>query len=75
MGPLTDEEGNALGPELYDAIVQERYLISKRSNISYQDTGTMSVHERKLLLKFISQEIEQEQKAMAELNNKKLRQF
>lgn len=61
LGPRFDEKGNPTGPTEYETIVKERYYISKRSNTSYLDVGEISVYERKLLMKFISDEIQQEQ--------------
>lgn len=61
MGPRFDSEGNPLGPKEYENIVKERYFISKKTNTSYLDVGDISVHERKLLMKFIADEIKQEQ--------------
>lgn len=66
MGPLIDEDGNSLCPTLFETIVKERYIIAKKANISYSDTGDMSVLERKLLIKFITEELEAQNKAMAE---------
>ena len=64
LGPITDDNGNPVGPQEYEAIVKERYLISKRLNTSYTDTGNISVHERRLLLKYIADEIAKEQEAI-----------
>ena len=61
---MTDEDGKPTGPIEYESIVKERYLISKRLNTSYTDTGEISVHERKLLLKYIADEIAKEQEAL-----------
>ena len=61
LGPRFDDNGNPTGPKEYEDIVKERYYISKRSNTSYLDVGEISVHERKLLMKFIAEEVKQEQ--------------
>lgn len=66
-----DEEGNPTGPIEFERIVKERYLISKRTNTSYLDTENITVLERQLLLKFINEEIEAEQKLLEELPNNK----
>lgn len=70
LGPKLDEDGNPTGPIEYEGIVKERYLISKRMNTSYSDLGSISVHERRLLLKFIGEEIAQEKEAINSLNYK-----
>ena len=71
MGPLFDDDGNPTGPIEFERIVKERYFISKRLNTSYLDTGNITVLERNLLLKFISEEIEQEEKMVEEIRNTK----
>lgn len=71
MGQLEDENGKSISPILFEAIVKERYLIAKKANISYADTGSMSVSERKMLIKFITEEIEAHNKAIAEMQSKK----
>ena len=64
LGPRFDENGNPTGPKEYEDLVKERYYISKRCNTSYLDVGEISVHERRLLMKFIADEIKQEQEFM-----------
>lgn len=70
LGPTVDENGNPVGPQEYETIVKERYLISKRLNTSYTDTGNISVHERRLLLKYISDEIAHEQEMINQQQQK-----
>ena len=70
LGPRFDANGNPTGPTEYETLVKERYYISKRSNTSYLDVGEISVHERKLLMKFISDEIQQEQEFMEKQQQK-----
>lgn len=53
----------SLAPELYKSIVKERYLISKHTNTSYDDTLTIAPVERKYLLEFIAEDL-QTQKEM-----------
>lgn len=69
MGPLFDDDGKPLGPEILEDIVKERYFISKRLNVSYEDTGKMSVLERRLILKFIADEIAEEKKQLEDIQN------
>ena len=71
LGRIIDENGNPTGPEEYENLVKERYLISKRLNTSYTDTGNISVHERRLLLKYIADEINKEQEAIEKNSLKK----
>lgn len=66
LGQQFDKDGNPNGPKEFENIVKERYYISKRTHTSYSDIGDMSVLERKLLLKYIAEEIEQEQRLMEE---------
>lgn len=73
LGPLYDKEGNPTGPEEFERIVKERYYISKRTNTSYKDVGDISVLERRLLIKFIVDEIQQEQEMIEKQNSKSKR--
>lgn len=70
MGPRFDKDGNPTGPIEYEQIVKERYYISKRTNTSYLDVGDISVLERRLLMKFITEEVKQEQDFIAEQTRK-----
>lgn len=66
LGPQFDESGKPLGPIEFERIAKERYFISRRLNTSYIDTGQITVLERNLLLKFISEEIAEEEKLLNE---------
>ena len=52
--------GNDYSVERFKQIVQERYIISKRSNTSYTDVGKISPVERQYLLDIIIDEINRE---------------
>ena len=60
----------AQNSEKFKQLVKERYYISKYTNISYSDTGGMTPLERDYLAGFILEEMEKEQKALAERQNK-----
>lgn len=53
-------EGKPFAKERFKQIVKERYIISKNSNISYQDTGTMTPIEREYVLQFIQEDLKRQ---------------
>ena len=57
------EDGKPFGPSRYKEISKERYLISKHTNTSYEDTGNMSPLEREFMLEFLMEDF-QRQKEM-----------
>ena len=69
------EEGRPYGPFKYKEIVKERYLISKHTNTSYEDTSRITPLERGYILEFIIEDLERQKemydKAREEARNKK----
>lgn len=61
---MTDE-GKPYGPIRYKNIARERYLISKHTNTSYEDTSKITPLERGYILEFITEDLER-QKEMYE---------
>lgn len=55
----------------YKELVKGRYQISKYINTSYIDAGEMHPLERDYVIGFITEEMEQQQKAIEEAKNKK----
>lgn len=53
-------DGKPYSVERFKQIVKERYVISKNSNISYQDTGVMSPVEREYVLQFIQEDLKRQ---------------
>ena len=62
--PLTDN-GKPFGPTRYKEIARERYLISKHTHTSYDDTANITPAERNYLLEFMVEDL-QRQKDMYE---------
>jgi len=54
-------EGKPYGPERYKEIVKERYYIAKQGNISYADTAKMTPQERDLIMKYIIEDLQNQQ--------------
>lgn len=73
--PLTDD-GKPYGPTRYKEIAKERYLISKHTHTSYDDTLNITPTERNYLLEFIAEDLQKEKemydkaKADAEMRRK-----
>lgn len=65
---IKDKDGKIkpYGPVRFKQIVQERYLISKNINTSYNDVGKMSPTERRYILEFMSEEMEKTKKMIEE---------
>ena len=56
---MTDE-GKPYGPIRYKNIARERYLISKYTNTSYEDTNRITPLERGYILEFITEDLERQ---------------
>ena len=56
---MTDE-GKPYGPIRYKNIARERYLISKHTNTSYEDTSKITPLERGYILEFITEDLERQ---------------
>lgn len=70
---MTDE-GKPYGPIRYKNIARERYLISKHTNTSYEDTSRITPLERGYILEFITEDLERQKemydKAREDARNK-----
>ena len=53
-------DGTPYGPIRLKEIVKERYIITKHTNTSYLDTGSITPYERGLLIDFIIEDLKQE---------------
>ena len=69
---IKDKDGKIkpYGPIRFKQIVQERYLISKNINTSYNDTGKITPTERRYLLEFMYEEMEKTKKMIEEKKQK-----
>ena len=69
------EDGKPYGPSRYKEIARERYLISKHTNTSYDDTSNITPLERGYLLEFLVEDMQRQQdmynKAQAEAESKR----
>ena len=69
------EDGSFYGPGRYKDIVRERYIISKHTNTSYEDTKHITPLERDYILEFITEDLQRQKelydKARADAENKK----
>ena len=54
------EEGKPYGPSRYKEIARERYLISKHTNTSYDDTSNITPLERGYLLEFLVEDMQRQ---------------
>lgn len=69
------EDGKPYGPSRYKEIARERYLISKHTNTSYEDTSNITPLERGYLLEFLVEDMQKQKdmydKAQAEAESKR----
>lgn len=69
------EDGKPFGPSRYKEIARERYLISKHTNTSYEDTSNITPLERGYLLEFLVEDLQRQKdmydKAQAEADAKR----
>lgn len=63
MDPQSTNDGKPYGPSRYKDIVRERYIISKQTHTSYEDTKHITPLERGYILEFITEDL-QRQKEM-----------
>ena len=54
------EDGKPFGPQRYKEIARERYLISKHTNTSYEDTSKITPLERGYLLEFLIEDMQRQ---------------
>ena len=54
------EDGKPFGPQRYKEIARERYLISKHTNTSYDDTSNITPLERGYLLEFLVEDLQRQ---------------
>ena len=54
------EDHRPYGPTRYKEIAQERYLISKHTNTSYEDTAQITPLERSYLLEFLIDDLQRQ---------------
>ena len=54
------EDGKPFGPTRYKEIARERYLISKHTNTSYDDTSNITPLERSYLLEFLLEDMQRQ---------------
>ena len=71
MDPQLTKDGKPYGPQRYEEIVRERYIISKTINTSYNDLGKITPTERKYIVTYIIEEAKLEQEKAKKLNKKK----
>ena len=57
------EDGKPFGPSRYKEIARERYLISKHTNTSYDDTANITPLERGYLLEFLVEDMQRQKDA------------
>ena len=69
---IKDKDGKIkpYGPIRFKQIVQERYIISKMINTSYNDVGEITPLERRYLLEFMYAEMEKTKKIIEEKKQK-----
>ena len=70
LDPQYNSDGTLYAPVRFKQITLERFYITKNSNISFSDTGKMTPEERKLVLKWIKEQFDAQQKALQEAKQK-----
>lgn len=63
MDPLRTSDGRPFAPVRFKEIANEKYLVTKFCNTSYEDVSKMTPKEREYLLGFILQDLQREQEA------------
>ena len=63
LDPQLTEDGQPFGPTRYKEIARERYLISKYTNTSYDDTSKTTPLERGYILEFLLEDMQRQKDA------------
>ena len=63
-------DGRIFATERFNQIIRERFEISKRIHTSYNELGEITPKERQLLLQFIKEDIEHDNKVIQQSINK-----
>lgn len=71
LDPQLTNDGKPYGPERFKNIAKERYLISKHTNTSYEDTQSLSPAERSYILQFITEDLQREKEIYDKARNGK----
>ena len=71
MDPQLTEDGKPYGPIRYKDIARERYLISKHTNTSYEDTANITPLERGYILQFLIEDMERQKAAYERLQTER----
>lgn len=71
LDPQLTSDGKPYGPERFKNIAKERYLISKHTNTSYEDTQSLSPAERSYILQFITEDLQREKEIYDKARNSK----
>lgn len=63
MDPQWTSDGKLFATQRYKDLVKERYLITKYTHTSYNDTAYITPLERKYIFDLISEELKRQQEA------------
>ena len=58
-------------PKQYKELVKERYLITKHTNTSYNETAQITPLERRYIFEFIMEELQKQKEAYEKLKENK----
>ena len=62
-------DGKPYGPERFDTLIEERYIIAKFTHTSYLDVGKITPREREKLIDLIVDDLKREQEARDKILN------
>lgn len=71
LDPLLASDAEQYCGERYKELVRGRFMISKYCNTSYNDVGDISPLERDYIIRFITEDLEKQQKILDEAKNNK----
>lgn len=64
-------ENPSLASKTYKELVKERYLVTKHTNTSYNDTAHITPLERKYIFEFIADELQKQKEAYEKIKSDK----
>ena len=70
IDPVYDKDGSLYAPKRYNELIREKYYISQKTKISYNDINAMTPSERKMVAQMILEDMKREKEALDSRMNK-----
>ena len=71
LDPQLTSDGKPYGPIRFRQIVKERYVISKQTHMTYEDTGNMTPAEREIIIQLLEEDSRREKEALEQAKKRR----